>query len=243
MQKIALEVEDKEVYNFFKEKLESFEIEMDQNSSIIFCYNNKFLSIKDKEKDLSFCVDFSSVKLLERFFKASLKTEEILKTVNKDKVVVDATAGFGRDSFILSSISKRVFLIERNPIIYLLLEDGLNRAHENNFLLNMELLPRGDINSLSLKILEISPDMIFLDPMYPKKIKKSSSKKELQFLQNIVGEDLDSNYLLEKALELSLDRVVVKRPNRADYFNGIKPNFVYQSKNHRFDVYKNFKNN
>ena len=42
--------------------------------------------------------------------------------------VVDATAGLGRDAFVLAQLGCSVTLIERNPLVAALLEDGLQRA-------------------------------------------------------------------------------------------------------------------
>ena len=45
--------------------------------------------------------------------------------------VIDATAGLGRDAFVLASIGCQVRLVERHPVVYLLLQDGLNRAYQD----------------------------------------------------------------------------------------------------------------
>ena len=42
--------------------------------------------------------------------------------------VLDATAGLGRDAFVLASLGCQMTLIERQPLIAALLEDGLARA-------------------------------------------------------------------------------------------------------------------
>ena len=46
--------------------------------------------------------------------------------------VLDATAGLGRDAFILAELGCPVTLIERHPLIAALLEDGLLRAQAND---------------------------------------------------------------------------------------------------------------
>ena len=43
--------------------------------------------------------------------------------------VIDATAGLGRDAFVLASIGCQVRLVERHPVVYLLLQDGLICAY------------------------------------------------------------------------------------------------------------------
>ena len=42
--------------------------------------------------------------------------------------VLDATAGLGRDGFVIASLGCEVTLLERQPVIAALLEDGLQRA-------------------------------------------------------------------------------------------------------------------
>lgn len=44
--------------------------------------------------------------------------------------VLDLTAGLGRDGFVLASLGATVLMLERQPIVFSLLEDGLVRARE-----------------------------------------------------------------------------------------------------------------
>ncbi|BBI63969.1 hypothetical protein HSBAA_52750 [Vreelandella sulfidaeris] len=46
--------------------------------------------------------------------------------------IVDATAGLGRDAFVLASLGAQVLLIERVAAIAALLEDGLKRASRDS---------------------------------------------------------------------------------------------------------------
>ena len=43
--------------------------------------------------------------------------------------VVDATAGLGRDAFVLASVGCHVRMLERNPVVAALLDDGLARGY------------------------------------------------------------------------------------------------------------------
>lgn len=43
--------------------------------------------------------------------------------------VVDATAGLGRDAFVLAAVGCRVRMLERHPVVAALLDDGLRRAY------------------------------------------------------------------------------------------------------------------
>ncbi|MDF4310900.1 16S rRNA methyltransferase, partial [Vibrio parahaemolyticus] len=62
-------------------------------------------------------------------------------------------------------------------------------------------------------------------------------KKEMRVFQSLVGADLDADGLLEPALALATKRVVVKRPDYANWLNEQKPSMAIETKKNRFDVY------
>lgn len=154
--------------------------------------------------------------------------------------VIDATAGLGRDAFVLACIGCRVKLVERNPIVSALLEDGLNRAYRDpeigTFMQErMQLLSVNAINQLSPE--SDFADVVYLDPMYPHKQKSALVKKEMRVFQHLVGADLDADLLFQPAKNLARKRVVVKRPDYAPFIADQKPDFSQETKNHRFDIY------
>lgn len=155
-------------------------------------------------------------------------------------VVLDATAGLGRDAFLLAQLGCRVTLIERHPLIGALLADGLGRA-----LLDGEVGPiieRMDLrlgNAIEL-IRDWSaepPQVIYLDPMFPHREKTSLVKKEMRVFRPLVGDDDDAAQLLEAALALATHRVVVKRPRKAPSVSGTAPGYVLEGKSSRYDIY------
>lgn len=155
--------------------------------------------------------------------------------------VLDATAGLGRDAMILAAAGCSVALLERHPVIHALLADAWARAKNeaqvrDGMIERVTLLPAGSLLNLSFT-LDFVPDVIYLDPMYPSRTKSAAVKKEMQILQALVGEDLDSDKLLPAALSLAAQRVVVKRPIQADYLNQLPPHSQVKSKKHRFDIY------
>ncbi len=95
------------------------------------------------------------------------------------------------------------------------------------------------MNSDSLEYLKNTPkvDVIYLDPMFPEKKKSSLPSKEMQFLQEYLGEGGLSEGLLLNALKMDCKRVVVKRHLRSDYLDDIKPDFQVKGKAVRYDVY------
>jgi 16S rRNA (guanine1516-N2)-methyltransferase len=157
---------------------------------------------------------------------------------NKVPTVIDATAGLGRDAFVVASLGCQVTLIERSPVIAALLEDGLRRAmddEETAEIASRMQLFQGDAAQLILE--QPHPDVIYLDPMYPESGKKAQVKKEMQLFRLLVGPDLDSEALLEVALTHAIKRVVVKRPAKAVPLEGPQPSANVSSPNTRYDLY------
>ena len=154
--------------------------------------------------------------------------------------VLDATAGLGRDAFVLASLGCQVTLMERMPVVAALLDDGLERAKLNSdvgeIAQRMQLVHASSIENMTLAE---QVDVVYLDPMYPHREKSAAVKKEMRVFQSLVGEDLDADALLAPALALAKYRVVVKRPSYAPPLNNKKPSTSIKMKKNRFDVYVN----
>lgn len=153
----------------------------------------------------------------------------------KDLLVLDATAGLGRDAFVLASLGATVILLERHPIVHLLLSDGLDRARiSGDPLFERMHLQQGSLEHLSG---ELSPDVVYLDPMFPERRSNAAVKKDMALFHTLVGSDEDADALLEPALALAQRRVVVKRPRIAPHLAGQQPGMVLAGKSSRFDIY------
>lgn len=155
--------------------------------------------------------------------------------------VIDATAGLGRDAFVLACVGCKVTLVERNPVVCALLEDGLARAYQDSEIgvFMRERMQLADVRSIT-ELAEFEgkeADVVYLDPMYPHKQKSALVKKEMRVFQHLVGADLDADACLLPAKQLARRRVVVKRPDYAPFLAEQKPDFSHTTKNHRFDVY------
>ena len=154
--------------------------------------------------------------------------------------VLDATAGLGRDAFVLASLGCSMTLIERQPLVAALLEDGLMRARQSAevapIAAQMRLLQGNAIELLSAWSDE-APQVIYLDPMFPHRDKSALVKKEMRLFRPLVGDDLDAPALLAAALALASHRVVVKRPRKAPCIEGAKPSYVLEGKSSRYDIY------
>ncbi len=154
--------------------------------------------------------------------------------------VLDATAGLGRDAFVLASLGCTLTLVERQPLIAALLEDGLARAaHDPDvgpIVANMHLHCANAIELLSAWRAE-PPQVIYLDPMFPHRDKSALVKKEMRLFRPLVGDDQDAPALLNAALQLASHRVVVKRARKAPAIEGIKPSYALEGKSSRYDIY------
>ena len=156
--------------------------------------------------------------------------------------VIDATAGLGRDAFILAMLGCQVRMIERSPIVAALLQDGVDRG-----LMDEEVEPIAQrmkltVGNAAIKLAELAeqsrPDVVYVDPMHPGRDKNSAAvKKEMKLFRQLVGADQDAAELLSAALAVATKRVVVKRPRKAEAIDGPKPSLVYDGKSTRFDVY------
>lgn len=159
--------------------------------------------------------------------------------------VLDLTAGLGGDGFVLASLGCTLQLIERNPIVYLLLRDGLDRAlvasQEDpklaQIIQRINLLANESANYLDTLSESDYPDVIYLDPMFPARKKSAQVKKEMQALHQIVGSDDDASSVLERALTKAKYRIVVKRPAHSNYLGMIKPSYSLEGKSTRYDIF------
>lgn len=160
---------------------------------------------------------------------------------NLTPTVLDATAGLGRDAFVLTCLGCQVQMLERSPTIAALLADGLQRAYQNakigEWLKKHLQFIHADAQHWLQHSISEHPDVIYLDPMYPPRHKSALVKKDMQLLQKIVDKEDNASDLLEIALTYARQRVVVKRPHWAQTLNNISPSLCINSKNTRFDVY------
>ena len=136
---------------------------------------------------------------------------------NKNRTIVDATAGLGYDSFILASLGANVTLIERSEKIHKLLQEGINEAkeyggHISSIVNRMDLI-FGDSKNI---IPKLSPEVILVDTMYNERKKSALVKNNMRLVREIVGSDLDQIELIKIALECAKNRVVVKQPRYSE---------------------------
>lgn len=157
--------------------------------------------------------------------------------------VVDATAGLGRDAFVLAGLGANVLLVERVAAIMALLEDGVARAladpQAGEIAARMQLAHGDASRDLDALVAGsgVAPQVIHLDPMFPHRDKSALVKKEMRLFRLLAGDDADAPRLLEAALDVASHRVVVKRPRKAPPIEGPPPRHVVEGKTSRYDLY------
>lgn len=157
--------------------------------------------------------------------------------------IIDATAGLGRDAFVLATLGCEVQMLERNPVVFLLLKDGLERAQQSDdpdilsIVGRLRLVDQPVQAAQWLRETDQRADVIYCDPMFPHTEKSAQVKKEMLAFRSVVGADNDSAELLAAALALDPKRVVVKRPRKAPVIDGPTPSYNLEGKSGRFDIY------
>lgn len=214
------------------------------NYRYLLIYTPEYLGLqKTQDKLAPFYIDFLSGRLLTRYQQAGLRKELLARAMGchpkEQPLIVDATAGLGRDSFVLATLGFHILMLERSAILFYLLQDALTRAQQNEkFAAVVKRLQLLHVDALTwLQETEIQPDIIYLDPMFPTRKKSASVKKEMALLQNLLGTDQDAQSLLEMALTCAKKRVVLKRPRISPTFNEKHNHYSLIGKNSRFDVY------
>ncbi|AFJ02797.1 N6-adenine-specific methylase [Methylophaga frappieri] len=215
-------------------------------SSFILHLNAHGLSLSAPSSGNPLQVDFVSGKNAHRRLYGGGRNQPLARALGFKQgvspVIIDATAGFARDAFVMASLGANVTLIEQHPIIAALISDGLTRGNADPavapIIQRMSLHRANAVDYLQTLSQIDWPDTIYLDPMYPQRDKTALVKKEMQLLHQLVGTDQHSHDLLDIACQRARQRIVVKRPKSAAFLAQIKPVASITSKNTRYDIYK-----
>lgn len=213
-------------------------------AALALCLDNNGLALIDTRPKAPGPLRADFRPLLRR--SGSLRHEAIARAIGLRRGhalrVIDATAGLGRDAFVMANLGAQVHLLERSPVIYALLHDAYTRAQQDPALAVVTArmtLQQGEAIELLPNISQqLNADIIYLDPMYPEASTKGQVKKDMQFLRALLGPASSAEPLLQAALASQCRRVVVKRPNRAPVLSKIlTPNHIIQGRHTRFEVY------
>lgn len=159
--------------------------------------------------------------------------------------IIDATAGLGRDAFVLASHGATVTLLERSKIVAALLDDGLKRACSEGAGAITERLTLIQAEAVEWLTQTRWPaaDVIYLDPMYRPDRRRAAATKPLAMLEKLLSTQVqNTEALLQAARQAARTRVVVKRQRLAGPMAQTPPHFSLTGRSTRFDVYLPFAN-
>lgn len=153
--------------------------------------------------------------------------------------IIDATAGFGHDAFMLACMGHHVTAIECDPVIHFLLHSSIRNA-ESDPMLSTAMGDRlGSIHGDSIDVLSRHDpvDMVYLDPMFEEASHGSAlPKKRAQLLRRLAGPSGNDRELFDAAMTCATRRVVVKRA-AGDEPLVAGPDHSVSGKIARYDVY------
>jgi 16S rRNA (guanine1516-N2)-methyltransferase len=188
-------------------------------------------------------VDFAGGAVGYRFRRGGERGHPLIRAagIKKDRIpsIVDATAGLGRDAFLLASAGATVTLIERSAEVHALLQDALARAAAESSdlaeVVTRMMLIHGDAKD---RLPELKPDVVIIDPMHPPRRNTALVKQEMRQLSAIVGADEDADELMRIALSSACERVVLKWPLRGKpLLETPKPSHQFAGKTVRYEVF------
>lgn len=192
--------------------------------------------------DLPSC-DFTSGAVRHRLQFGGGRGQDLPKAVGMKKglspSIIDATAGQGKDAFLLASLGSLVTLIERVDVMHDLLANALIKAKAAGGIYQ-EIAERMTLihgDSISL-LPSLTAEVIVIDPMHPERKKSALVNGDMRKIQKLVGSDPDQKSLIETALTCAQKRVVVKWPTKADRLAGLRaPSHQITGKAISFDVF------
>ncbi len=229
------------------EKINSRFLRLNPDMALVLDEDGLSLSANGMKMQPDWCAEIPRLK------RASLKSEMIARAcqLGEKPTLIDATAGLGHDSLLMAHLGANVRLIERHPILFVLLEYAKVQAERDPFLqatMQRIQLIHADSNCYLNELAQKGEylDVVYLDPMFPQRdqnqqaIKKQAQvKKQMQLLHMLLPEDGEmdlGDQLLDLAKKIA-KRVIVKRPRHAVYLAGQHPDHQWLGDACRFDAY------
>ena len=167
----------------------------------------------------------------------------------KSKRILDLSGGFGGDSLLMSLQGYQVTVVERIPLMAVLIEEAFERLAQQDWPGREQWHLPTVINQQAQQVISgfddaaseyrgnSLVDCAYFDPMFPSKPRRSAaSNKYMQFLQKFAGQDDDAAELAQSVINAQLPRLCIKRPNYADPLI-VAPNIQFSSKLVHYDVY------
>jgi len=171
--KIISDSKNKDLKNYLMAILAN-EIRSNQTNQIVLeLKKNKYSILNNNYRDDPLIsIDYASEKYSNRIKKRIEQKDIFLKLFKKKPAsILDCTAGFGRDGYFLSKLGYMVTMIEKNPVISLILKSALDKLKQERL-----LFYHGDSFDFLRHINKVY-DYIYIDFMFDKSKKRSLASK------------------------------------------------------------------
>jgi 16S rRNA (guanine1516-N2)-methyltransferase len=146
--------------------------------------------------------------------KGALGRDPIIKATlagQKNKIL-DLTAGWGKDALLMAQAGATIVLVEQHAYMAALLDENHRRLIDLSLKSRITVIWSNASDYLHQLSPEDYPDVIYLDPMHPKRNKCAQVKKHLHLLQEFIPPNNDVLELIEMAKDKCRIRVVLKWP-------------------------------
>ncbi len=226
-------------------RFESVEWTFDRPDTAFYLeyYDDKIVLQKHAGPEHPLFVDFSDQWREFQKQRLSAKTDLLGRAcaAAQGRKIFDLTMGLGSDSLKLVYFGAEVMAMDKQVFMYELVRDAVYRI-ERDFTFDngnkLLLDPHFGDSLVRAKEYVAAFEVFYLDPMFHLHNRTALPKKKMQFLNEIIGENSDEEFL--PTVRFLLDhkkRVVVKRHPDAPVFGGLKPKSVYEGKKIRFEVF------
>ena len=210
----------------------------EQSSFFIYKENGLHFVINSTQKKLIH-IDFLKGQMGWRLKRTDHETllKKALGKKRDNLTILDGTAGFLSDTLIFLALGHKVIACEQSRVLFMLLNDAINRAREKLIFLKNLVLAHG--NAIDIYKNARNVDLIYLDPMYPDSKKNAARSGSMNDIKNIL--EIESIKNLEDQIffdfkKQDFKKIVLKRPIKSKIID-TNLNYQVKGKSTRFDVY------
>ena len=188
-------------------------------TGVLVIYKNK-LSYYENNSELFFHLDTTALKI------KNSDNEPLLEIINNKKQdVLHCKMGLAGDSILLSYYGHNVTAIEKNNIIFLITNTGLNEYTSQNEKINDAMRKITTYNCDCLDFLKNSPgnsyDVIYVDPMFSHNITESNN---LAGITTLADTTFLFDEFINEARRVGRKKIIIKAHFKDDIFE--KYNFT-----------------
>lgn len=186
-------------------------------SNVLIVYSNELVYVNEKKEKLFFHLDTAMVRIKNN-------NEPLIELIEeKNQKVLDITMGLARDSVVLSYFGHNITALESNEIIHYIVATGLKNYDTKNEAVNdaMRRITTYNVDNLQFlkNSLDNEYDVIYLDPMFNRKIKGSDN---LSPIENLANRSVLTDELFAEIRRVAKKKIIIKAHNSDTVFEKYK---------------------